>query len=216
MTADPPGAARRRGRPLDRALDESIRTAVLKVLAESGYRGLTMDEVALAAGVSKATIYRRWPGKIDLLVDVIDAASDDTLVRADTGSLRGDLVALLGALADILAGPGGGASRALLGALDDEPLLAEAYRRGPLARWERAFAEAFERAVARGEVAPGAGASLAAEAGPAIVVQRWLVAGRTPDADAVTAVVDQVVMPLLTAAAAQPASDGSSSGSGKS
>ncbi|MGY1808158.1 TetR/AcrR family transcriptional regulator [Blastococcus sp. SYSU D00669] len=191
---------RRRGRPLDRALDGVIRKAALEVLSETGYRRLTMDEVAMVAGVSKATIYRRWPSKVDLLVDVVDAASDDTLVQVDTGTLRSDLVALLGALTEILTGPGGGASRALLGVLDEEPLLAEAYRRGPLARWALAFTDAFERAVARGEVPPGAGATLAAEAGPAIVVQRWIVGGLPLGEDLAADVVDRVMLPLLTAA----------------
>ncbi|WP_448624902.1 TetR/AcrR family transcriptional regulator [Geodermatophilus sp. URMC 64] len=193
MTAD----RRRRGRPLDPSLDEAIRSAVLRVLSEVGYRGLTMDEVAMVAGVSKATIYRRWPSKVDLLVSVIDAASDDTLVVVDTGSLRDDLVALLGALTEILAGPGGGASRALLGVLDEEPALAEAYRRGPLDRWDRAFAAAFARAAARGEVPPDAGTSLAAEAGPSLVLQRWLLRGREIGPDLPAAVVDEVMMPLL-------------------
>src|SRR3954452_4934379 len=124
---------RRRGRPLDPALAATIRAAALKVLADVGYRGLTMDEVAMVAGVSKATIYRRWPSKVDLLVSVIDEASDATLVELDTGSLRDDLVALLGAMTDILTGPGGGVSRALLGVLDAEPALP-----GPARDWASA------------------------------------------------------------------------------
>jgi AcrR family transcriptional regulator len=183
---------------LDPALADTIRTAALKVLVEVGYRGLTMDEVALVAGVSKATIYRRWPSKVDLLVSVIDAASDELLVRVDTGSLRDDLVALLGALAGILAGPGGGASRALLGVLDAEPALAEAYRRGPLARWDAVFREAFRRAAARGEVPAGVEDSLAAEAGPGVLVQRWLIGGEDVRGEFVVRVVDEVMMPLLT------------------
>jgi AcrR family transcriptional regulator len=195
---------RRRGRPLDPALAEPIRAAALKVLADVGYRGLTMDEVALVAGVSKATIYRRWASKVDLLVDVIDTASDELLVGVDTGSLRDDLVALLGALADILTGPGGGASRALLGVLDAEPVLAEAYRRGPLARWDRAFREAFRKAAARGEVAAGAEDSLGAASGAGILVQQWLIGGQDVRGELVVRVVDEVMMPLLTPAAPAP------------
>jgi AcrR family transcriptional regulator len=189
--------ARRRGRPLDPSLDATIQAAVLEVLADAGYRGLTMDEVAMVAGVSKATIYRRWPSKVDLLVSVIDRASDETLVHADTGSLRDDLVVLLRSLADILAGAGGGASRALLGVLDDEPALAEAFRRGPLARWDRAFQEAFRRAEGRGEVASGAGASLAAESGAGILIQRWVTSGQDVRGDLAVRVVDEVMLPLL-------------------
>jgi AcrR family transcriptional regulator len=195
---------RRRGRPLDPALAEPIRAAALKVLADVGYRGLTMDEVAFVAGVSKATIYRRWPSKVDLLVHVIDSASDEALVAVDTGSLRDDLVALLGAMADILAGPGGGASRALLGVLDAEPALAEAYRRGPLARWDGAFRQAFARAAARGEVAPGVEDSLAAASGPGILIQNWLILGQEVQGEFVVRVVDEVMMPLLTPGAAAP------------
>lgn len=188
---------RRRGRPLDPSLHGTIQAAVLEVLSEAGYRGLTMDEVAMVAGVSKATIYRRWHSKVDLLVSVIEAASEQTLIEVDHGNLRDDLVAALRALVEILAGWGGGASRALLGALEDEPALAEAYRRGPLARWRDAFTAAFERAAARGEVHPGAEASLAAEAGSGILLQRWLVSGRQVDEQVASAVVDEVMMPLL-------------------
>jgi AcrR family transcriptional regulator len=201
VTADHGNDGRRRGRPLDPALAGTIRAAALKVLADVGYRGLTMDEVALVAGVSKATIYRRWPSKVDLLVDVIDVASDETLVDVDTGSLRDDLVGLLGALAAILVGPGGGVSRALLGVLDAEPVLAEAYRRGPLTRWDGAFRLAFRRAAERGEIAPGQEDSLAAASGPGILIQAWLVLGQDVGGEFAVRVVDEVMMPLLRRAA---------------
>jgi AcrR family transcriptional regulator len=195
---------RRRGRPLDPALAATIRAAALKVLAEVGYRGLTMDEVAMVAGVSKATIYRRWPSKVDLLVSVIDVASDATLVEVDTGSLRDDLVALLGAMGDILTGPGGGVSRALLSVLDAEPALAAAYRQGPLARWEAAFRLAFRRAAERGEIAHGLEDSLAAASGPGIMVQAWLFLGQDLQGDFAAQVVDEVMMPLLTRSTGTP------------
>lgn len=169
----------------------------MQVLATDGYDGLTMDAVAATAGVSKATIYRRWPTKAELLVSVIDAASDDTLVAPDTGSLPGDLVALLMALSLVLTGPGGSASRALLGALNDDPAMATAFRQGPMARWRDAFRSVFTRAVERGEVAESAGTSLAAEAGPAILLLRWTISGRDIDEDLAAAVVDEVMMPLL-------------------
>jgi AcrR family transcriptional regulator len=173
---------------------------VVEVLVADGYAGLTMDAVAATAGVSKATIYRRWPTKGDLLVTVIDSASDNSLVVPDTGSLSDDLVALLVSLSRVLTGPGGSASRALLGAMNDEPAMAAAFRQGPMARWQEAFRSVFEHAVARGEVAPTAGASLAAEAGPAIFLLRWTVSGRDIDEDLALAVVDEVMMPLLRGA----------------
>jgi AcrR family transcriptional regulator len=177
--------------------DVAIQAAVLEVLADDGYAGLTMDAVAATAGVSKATIYRRWATKADLLVSVIDKASDDTLVVPDTGSLEDDLVVLLTALAGVLSGPGGSASRALLGAMNDEPALAAAFRAGPQARWAAAFREVYAGAVARGEIACGAGASLAAEAGPAIFLLRLTLSGRCLDEELAVGVVRDVMMPLL-------------------
>lgn len=171
--------------------------AVLRVLADVGYAGLTMDAVAATAGVSKATIYRRWRTKADLLVSVISTASDESLVLPDSGSLRDDLVALLTALARVLAGPGGSASRALVGALNDEPALAAAFRAGPLARWASAFTTVFDRAVARQELVMDAPQSLAAEAGPAIFLLRWMIGDGVIDDQLAVSVVDEVVMPLL-------------------
>jgi AcrR family transcriptional regulator len=185
------------GRPLDPEKDKAIASAVYEVLADVGYSGFTMDEVALAAGVGKAAIYRRWSSKADLLASFIDVGVDDTLVMPDTGSLREDLVVLLQSLLDVLGGPGGRATRAVLNAVIDDPTLTEAYQRGPLERWRQSFGEVFDRAAERKEIAPGAGTSLAAEAGPAILVQRWLVSGRQLNHAVATAVVDEVMMPLL-------------------
>ncbi|WNV75190.1 TetR/AcrR family transcriptional regulator [Geodermatophilus sp. DSM 44513] len=193
----PTVGARPRRRRLDPSLDRAIQAAVLEVLAEVGYPGLTMDAVATTAGVSKATIYRRWPSKADLLVSVIDTASDETLVVPDSGSLRDDLVVLLSSLAGVLAGPGGSASRALLGVMNQEPALEAAFRRGPMARWAEAFVTVLERAVARGELAPSGVTSLPAEAGPAIFLLRWMISGMEIDGGLAVAVVDEVMMPLL-------------------
>lgn len=188
----------RPGRRLDSSLDDAIQAAVVQVLGREGYGGLTMETVALVAGVSKATIYRRWPTKTDLLVSVINQASDDTLTLLDTGCLRGDLIALLTALVRILDGPGGVASRALLSAARAEPAMAAAFQQGPIARWSDAFDSAFRRAMARGEVTPEMATSLAAEAGPSILLKRWSITGQEINAALAEAIVDQVMLPLLT------------------
>jgi AcrR family transcriptional regulator len=189
--------SRRRGPRPDPSRDAAIQAAVVQVLVADGYAGLTMDAVAAVAGVSKATIYRRWATKGDLLVSVVDAASDQTLDIPDSGSLRDDLVALLASLSRVLGGPGGSASRALLGAMNDEPALATAFRQGPMARWGEAFHKVFQRAVDRGDVAPEAGTSLAAEAGPAILLLRWTISGRDIDENLAVRVVEDVMLPLL-------------------
>ncbi len=92
-------------------------------------------------------------------MSAIEDTSVDTLAVPDTGTVRDDLVHLLRSLADVLAGPGGDANRALLGVLPNEPALAEAYRRGPLVVWEQAFLAIFRRL-------PTAGSSLQARGAP--------------------------------------------------
>ena len=79
----------------------------------------------------------------------------------------------------------------------DDPVLQEGCRRLPLANWDRAWETLVTRAEARGEVPAGAGRSVAAEVGPAVLALRWLVTGRPLDDAVVTELVDRVVLPLL-------------------
>ena len=170
---------------------------MVDVLARLGFSGFTMDEVALSAGVGKAAIYRRWASKTDLLASYTEGSIAGTLDVSDTGSLRNDLVALLNSAAAHFNGPAGRANRALLSAVHDDPTLAAAYHSGPVAQWAAAFREVLERAVVRGEIGTADGSFFAAEAGAAILVQRWLLLGAHIDEELVTAVVDDVILPLL-------------------
>ena len=85
----------RGGRPRDPSRDGVIRAAILRLLADVGYGALTMDAVAAEAGVGKATIYRRWRTKQDLVVDTISDLNREVASPADTGSLEGDLRAMM-------------------------------------------------------------------------------------------------------------------------
>jgi AcrR family transcriptional regulator len=100
---DEDGASQRSslGRPRDPHADEVIVDAAAGVLAESGPSGFTVDAVAARAGVGKATIYRRWPSKLDLLLSVSQQAAFE-LPDPDTGSLRDDFVLHLTQLASKL------------------------------------------------------------------------------------------------------------------
>ncbi|HET8931332.1 MAG TPA: TetR/AcrR family transcriptional regulator [Acidimicrobiales bacterium] len=89
--ADPDKVVRRLGRPRDPAADEAIITAVFDVIEASGFAGFSVEAVAARAGVGKATIYRRWPTREDLLVAAAERVMTDTPVP-DTGSLESDLV----------------------------------------------------------------------------------------------------------------------------
>jgi AcrR family transcriptional regulator len=86
-TARPPG------RPRSEASHQAIVQATLELLLEGGYRALTMEDVRTRAGVGKATIYRRWASKEELVAEVISYLHQD-LEGPDTGSLRGDFAAV--------------------------------------------------------------------------------------------------------------------------
>jgi AcrR family transcriptional regulator len=95
---------RRPGRPRSEQADQAIIDAALEVFAESGPHGLGIEQVAARAGVGKATIYRRWPGKEDLLLDAIGALHMP-LPQPQGRSVRADLAALVEALCRESADP---------------------------------------------------------------------------------------------------------------
>ena len=189
----------RGGRPRDPSRDGVIRAAILSLLAEVGYGALTMDAVAAQAGVGKATIYRRWRTKEELVVDTIAEISRAEVSPADTGTLDGDLRAMLHTIVDAVNGPTGSATQALLSSVPHNPALAAAFRDGPAGVWRQAFAQIFERAEARGELRPGLAGTVVAEAITAPFVQRWLVTGRPVTEEYADEVLEQVVLPLLRA-----------------
>jgi AcrR family transcriptional regulator len=189
----------RGGRPRDPSRDGVIRAAILRLLADVGYGALTMDAVAAEAGVGKATIYRRWRTKQDLVVDTISDLNRAEATPPDTGSLEGDLRLMLRSLVSVINGPAGAATLSLLSTVPHQPALAEAFKDGPLAVWRHAFDQIWARAEQRGEVRPGLAGSPAAEATSAPLVQRWLLTGEPVDEAYADQVVDEVVMPLIRA-----------------
>src|SRR5438309_1298698 len=94
--------SRTRGRPRSVAADKAIAEATVAIISEEGYGGLTMAGVADRAGVSTATLYRRWPSKEELVLGTVAALAPDR-GDIDTGSLEGDLTEFLDHLAGRLA-----------------------------------------------------------------------------------------------------------------
>jgi AcrR family transcriptional regulator len=185
----------RGGRPRDPSRDGVIRKAILRLLADVGYGALTMDAVASKAGVGKATIYRRWRTKEDLVVDTIAGLESQVIDSPDTGSLEGDLRSLMRSLVVIINGPLGAATLALLSTVPHQPALAEAFRSGPIAVWRTAFDEVWAKGVERGEVSGAA--PLASEATSALLVQRWLLTRQPVDDLFAEEVLGSVVLPMV-------------------
>src|SRR5215203_1890707 len=102
----------RGGRPRDPSRDGVIRAAILRLLGEVGYGALTMDAVASEAGVGKATIYRRWRTKEELVVDTVAELNAVEAEPVDTGSVEGDLRAVMHAMVALVNSPAGSATQA--------------------------------------------------------------------------------------------------------
>lgn len=85
----------RAGRPRKPGTDAAILEAVLEVFAEDGYEGMTVEAVAARAGVGRATVYRRWPSKDDLIIAAIQEIMT-AVEPVDAGDLRQNLVAMVG------------------------------------------------------------------------------------------------------------------------
>ncbi len=172
-----------------------ILEATLVVLDEVGYDLLTMDAVATRAKASKATLYRRWRGKPELVVAAIMAHKGEAVVP-DTGTLRGDLLEAYcgasGGLNDPLAQS---VLSAVVTAMGRDPEFAEVYRRdfiGPKVESSRAI---YERARARGEVHPDVDLSVLAPALAGIVLHRVFLLGDTVTPELIGQVLDEVILP---------------------
>ena len=191
----PQATTRRRGETLEQAIFQ----AVLDQLQSVGYARLTMEGVAACAHTGKAALYRRWPRKEDLVVDALDHAMPSLAELPDTGSLREDLLALLRRTAAMANSATGCALRCLLAEVDREHPFARLLHERVFAPRKQAFRAVLERAADRGQVRAGAAGQLVADAGPALVMQRFLAEGPPVPDDFVVAVLDEVVLPLLRA-----------------
>jgi len=176
-----------------------IRAAILRLLADVGYGALTMDAVASEAGVGKATIYRRWRTKQDLVVDTISDLNRAEATTPDTGSIEGDLRSMMHQMVNTITGPTGAATLSLLSTIPHQPALANAFRNGPLNVWRATFEQIWTRAEQRGEVQPGLAGSVVAENTSALMVQRWLLTGEPVNEAYADEVLATVVMPLVRA-----------------
>jgi AcrR family transcriptional regulator len=200
-------APRRLGRRRDDSRDPEILRAALDVLAETGYERMTMDAVALKAKAGKATMYRRWPSKAQLVLDAITSTSllgTTAPALPDTGSLRGDLLALAA------HGPSEEDSRklqimaGLISALPYHSDLAAIFQERLVAPRTALMRELLQRATARGEIAPGRDLDTLAMVGPAISAYQIVIMNKSIDQDFYTKIIDQVLIPLTLGTSTPP------------
>ena len=143
----------RRGRPRSERARRAILDAAAELLLLRGLGAVSMDAVAERAGVSKATIYRWWPSKEMLALDALLDWAAATAPPRDTGSLRGDVLALLRPwVREIRHQPFGPVIAALLNEAQSDPKFADAYRTRFVEPRRDAMRAVFARAAERGEV----------------------------------------------------------------
>lgn len=190
--------ARKPGRPRRKEADGAILDATLLELVKHGYSGLSMDRVASRAGVSKATIYRRWPSREEMILDAwrrLDAGHQDN--PPDTGTLRGDLMVLCGQYAEAMG------SNEMLGLL---PQMVGAVHQN--AQLEALFARfvdeqmqplytVYARARDRGEMRAGFDVQLAAKLLAGTIFFSLLIEGKSFPPEHLRASIEMVTSGLV-------------------
>jgi AcrR family transcriptional regulator len=183
------------GRPRSEEAHQAILDATLELLAEVGFSALTVEGVATRAGVGKATIYRRWPSKLPLVVEAFGGLPAFDYV--DTGSVATDLKRMLRSyLALFYSTPLGTVLPSLAGERAHNPELSELFepvmrgRRQPLTR-------ALERGIERGELPADLDVELAADVVVGPIAVRLFFAGSRLTPDMVEPMVELALKGLL-------------------
>jgi AcrR family transcriptional regulator len=209
---EPPGdrVRPRRGRPRDPSVDAAIRSATADLLGEIGYARLTIDQVAERAGVSKPSLYLRWPNKVALVADALQHRARAVPEVPDTGSLPGDMRVFLTALLRSRDE----ASRALAavaGEIATNPALRKAWHRGLVGMLTGCLRAIVTRAAERGELPADADVDLLSQL-PLSLLQNWrLEHDREPD----ETVVERIVRQLYTPAPARRPAPADHTGTGQ-
>ncbi|WP_378741668.1 TetR/AcrR family transcriptional regulator [Nocardia brasiliensis] len=178
--------------------EQAILAATIQLLGEIGYAAMTMDAVAARAQASKATIYRRWPGKPALVKAAMDA-HDAAYVAAipDTGTVRGDLLAALTALCEQVDDRYVTMLTGLMHAMRVDPELGEALRAHVANQDLGPFATIVDRAVARGELPDDTATELAHQVSEGQIMRRMFL-GEPLDQRFLAELVDELLIPILT------------------
>ena len=186
----------RKGRPRDPSRDEAIIDAAVDVLIRDGYDRLSMEGVAAVAGVGKATVYRRWSSKAELVIDAM-ATLKPALDSIDTGSLDGDLKLMITASSSPLSQRLSEVMVSICSALPREPELLDAFKTRFTEPRIAIITEMLERARRRDELGPEIDVAMAASLVPSLMLQRALMTGQPAGRAYAEQIVGSVLLPVL-------------------
>jgi AcrR family transcriptional regulator len=182
------------------ARETELLEVTLHLLQERGYDRLTVDAVASTARASKATIYRRWPTKAALVLAAFTEGIRQVAGPIDTGSLRGDLMAL-GALVCEQARQHTPTMRAVLSEVSRYPALGDALQHELIDQRRTAISQIMGHAAGRGEIDSAELCDEIWDLLPGYLVFRSIMPGRPPSDRTVQILVEDVVIPTLTRSA---------------
>ncbi len=196
------GPAQRPTGPRGEAREQAILDAALELVMEVGYDRLSMDALAERAHASKATIYRRWSGKAQVVAEAIRRRKSGRHTVPDTGSLRQDLLEVLGTMCISLDGDEALVAGVMSAMRTDTELAG--LMRSQVLDGDSPTDIVVARAVARGELAPGTSGALVNEVAPAVVMLRLVFRGEPLDEAFLVHLVDEIALPLLHRSPATP------------
>jgi AcrR family transcriptional regulator len=188
------------GRPMSEEVHGAIHRATLELLAEVGYEGLSIAQVARLAGTAATSVYRRFPGKQELVISTL--RSEMRGISRDVPeheSLRQDLVEHVSSIVDLFTPERARILAGLLLPMRSDPALAEVFRQEVTAiragNWQRIF----DRAIARGEVTPDHPAiAFLEEIPPSVIFHRLVVLQLPVGPEFVSELVDYFLLAVLT------------------
>ena len=177
--------------------ETELLAVTLQLLQEHGYDRLTVDAVAAAARASKATVYRRWPSKAELVLAAFIEGFRQIAVHPQTGTLRGDLLQL-GHVISRQTSEQAGTIRAVLVEMSRHPALRDAMQHQFLDQRKALIQDVLGDAVLRGEIDAAAISDELWDLLPGYLIFRSIMHNRPPTEHTVEALVDEVIIPSLT------------------
>jgi AcrR family transcriptional regulator len=185
------------GRPRDSSRDIAIENAAIELLREVGYEQVTVESVAHRAQVSKATIYRRWKDKAELITDSVRHYAFCKSPGIDTGSLRGDLIEVISEKIKTMKSADGQLIAGLLTAAKGDTDLAQILTQTLSEYASVAHSAIFERAILRGEMSKSAKREIVLELVPAVISFRIFMSHQNVNRKFIEHFVDDVLIPIL-------------------
>ena len=177
--------------------EAELLAVTLELLQEHGYDRLTLDAVATTAHASKATLYRRWPTKAELVMAAFVEGTRQVAVDPDTGTLRGDLLRLAESICAHVS-IHAGTIRAVLVEVSRSPELDVMMQEQFLDQRKALMAHVLARAVDRGEIDASAITEDLWDVLPGYLIYRSVLTGQAPSSRTVQDLVDNMLIPSLT------------------